>query len=155
MKWGDIDKINKNLANKIKNDGIPDCIITILRGGNIPSTQISHLIGVREIYPLLIKRTDSDDHYAKMIKPLVIFSEILDIENKDVLIVDDMLASGETMFLARKIAQERKAKKIRSAVLIFKEPKFQQENVDLIADYIGKKLDTTQWVIFPWEKDQD
>lgn len=56
------------------------------------------------------------------------------VEDRDVLIVDDILESGRTLHFARTLMQERKAKSVRIAVLLEKPGKRQ---VDISADFVG------------------
>jgi uncharacterized protein len=148
--WEEIAKIHEDLAKKIEKDGLPDALVVISRGGNITGTHLSHLLGVRDLYPLLIKRTENDEVCAKKITPEVKFLECLDVQNKNILIVDDIVGSGESMEIAKKTVFEAKAKTVRSAVLIVNKSNFKKDNLYALVDYIGKTVKT--WTVFPWER---
>ena len=56
------------------------------------------------------------------------------VEDRDVLIVDDILESGRTLSFARQLAQTRKAKSVHIAVLLEKPGK---RKVEIDADFVG------------------
>ncbi len=56
--WSEIHSICKEFS---KNNNMKfDCIIAITRGGLVPSVIISHLLGIRLVYPLQVYETESD-----------------------------------------------------------------------------------------------
>lgn len=150
LSWEEINEIHKDLANRIKQDGIPDALVIILRGGAITGVHLSHLLGVRELYPLLIRRTEDDKINSKKIIPEVRFSDGLNLYNKNILIVDDIVGSGETMEIARHIVFKAKAKTVRSVVLVVNKSNFTKDNLYTCVNYVGKTVKS--WTIFPWER---
>lgn len=151
LSWEEVAEIHKSLAKIIKKSGLPDALVVIFRGGNITGTHLSHLLGVREMYPLMIKRTEDDKINANKIKPEIKFLEVLDVRGKNILIIDDIIGSGETMEIAKKIVLDAGAKTVQSAVLVVNKSNFKKESINLLADYVGKIVET--WTVFPWEND--
>jgi len=151
LSWESFDNIINKLAQEIKESFSPDVIIALFRGGSIPATYLSHLLGVRDMRPLQIKRTKSDEPEAQMIKPEIKYAELLDeITGKNVLIVDDIADYGESLKTAQEEILKHNPKEIKTAVLVVHQEHFNQTKDKPQIDFIGQE--TNKWTVFPWEK---
>ena len=151
LNWENFDGTIKKLAQEIKESFSPDVIIALFRGGSIPATYLSHLLGVRDMRPLQIKRTKSDGPEAQMIKPEVKYAELLDeIAGKKILIVDDIADYGESLKTAQEEIAKHNPSEIKTAVLVVHSEHLDQSENKPQIDFIGEE--TNQWVVFPWEK---
>lgn len=141
--WDDIEENIFDIAEKIiKDDFYPDAIVAILTGGVIPAKLISDLLGIKNIKYIEIKfyravgRTD--------VKPTIKAVYVNDLENKNVLVIDDVADSGETLDAVTNIITMFNPKKIKTATIYIK-PWSKR-----IPDYYSKSID--KWIIFPWDK---
>lgn len=149
--WEEISRLNHKIAKNIKNSYNPDVIIAIQRGGFIPAVNLSHLLGVRDIRPLHVKRTLSDDVMAEKVKPTIRGKQSLgNIKGKNVLIVDDIVGSGETIDIVQKFIINKGAKEIKTAIILINDTNLNKSEKNPIIDFWGKKINA--WAIFPWEE---
>ena len=126
--------------------------MTPQRGGFVPSVIISHNINCRDVLVVDIKRTLSDEINSTKIDPL--FLDRLPFERisgKNVLIVDDILGTGETLFYLLKQINECNPKSLKSAIIVQNDDNFDKSKLKKVLkpDYLGTNV--RGWVIFPWE----
>ena len=69
--------------------------------------------------------------------PQVIYSLTLDIAQRDVLIIDDILDTGKTLKLVRDLVSELKPASVRTCVLLDKKAR---REVDMEADFVGFEI---------------
>jgi len=154
LDWSKIEKLCSKVISLIKKDKFnPEIIITIQRGGLIPATIISHTLKIRDVMVVNIKRTTSDKVNSNKI-PAKILSPLdkNKVMNRRVLIVDDIIGSGETLNVLEKSINNLHPADLRKAILIKNEDNFVKSSLKetIKIDYLGKTVHG--WVIFPWEK---
>lgn len=154
--WQEFDEITAALTRQIRADGLPDLIVGLERGGLIPAVVLSHHLGARSLLSLPVRRTTSDAIYAEKCPPCLgtpppHFSVI---PGRDILVVDDIAGSGETLDAALHMLTNYAPARLRSAVYFVNrnhwETRHTGESAQAIS-YIGKEV--RGWVIFPWEKE--
>jgi hypoxanthine phosphoribosyltransferase len=100
-----------------------------------------------------VKRTTSDKVNSNKI-PAKILSPIdkNKIMNRKVLIVDDIIGSGETLNVLEKSINNLHPADLRKAILVKNEDNFVKSVLKetIKIDYLGATVHG--WVIFPWEK---
>jgi len=149
--WQQITKLTKKLSLKIKKDFKPEIIVAIQRGGFIPAVYLSHLLNVRDIRPLYIQRTKDERIMAKKIKPIVKYTSLLkDTYRKNVLIVDDIVGSGESIMIAKKMVTLQNPKSTKTATILVNDDNFDKTKNKPFIDYVAKRI--RAWAIFPWEE---
>jgi len=138
LSWSDIDGLIENICLKIKakveNAFENHEIIAITNGGIIPATMISYNLGIQNInlFPIIDKK--------------IIHSRIPKFDvDKRYLLVDEIYDTGKT-FRKTSVCLEH----------------INHLNVFLVERYssmtrtanhiIGKTLEDSRWVVFPWEK---
>ena len=98
ISWEEIDQVVSSLAERIPQDGNPEIIVGIQRGGLIPSVILSHYLNVRYFLSFNINRTVNDDVNAEKTTPAlgrnIPFDEIT---HRDILLVDDIVGTGATI----------------------------------------------------------
>ncbi|MGH3798350.1 MAG: phosphoribosyltransferase family protein [Pseudonocardiaceae bacterium] len=103
LTWAELDHHVTVLAEQIRRDGVPQVIVGILRGGMIPAVQLAHQLGVRDVRGIEVTRTLTDEpngvkaDVPQLVNPASLGS--LDAD-ADVLVVDDVAGSGDTLDLA-------------------------------------------------------
>ena len=147
MDWDLFYKIAKKVAKKIKDsDFKPDFIIGLARGGWVLARILCDLIGVKDLLSLKVEHwgmTATADGKAKLKYPLKV-----DLDGKNVLIVDDITDTGESMRIAVEYIKSLKPSEIRTAALRH------ITSSKVTPDYFGEEMDW-KWVIFPWNFTED
>jgi hypoxanthine phosphoribosyltransferase len=152
--WNDLDSLTATLVHYAATDGVPDIVVGITRGGLIPAVLCSHRLGVRDLRTVEITHTTSDGpHAAKYAQPrLANPASIGDIAGRDVLVIDDVAGTGDTLTAAATLLTTARAQRVRTAVCVVNDCNWrratEQAPQDAI-DYIATR--TNGWVIFPWE----
>ena len=121
IKWKELDKQVSYLSKKIKN---VDYVVGIPRGGLILAVMMSHRLNIKHM---------SIDHLEKLEE----FD--LNINKKNILIVDDISDSGHTLKHYKKQGYTTATLDVRNTTTT--KP-----------DYYCNWLETTDWIVYPWEK---
>lgn len=121
IKWKELDKQVSYLSKKIKN---VDYVVGIPRGGLILAVMMSHRLNIKHM---------SIDHLEKLEE----FD--LNINKKNILIVDDISDSGHTLKHYKKQGYTTATLDVRNTTVT--KP-----------DYYCNWLETTDWIVYPWEK---
>lgn len=117
LTWNDIDNLVDKLANEVSQAPVPPLYITGLpRGGLIPAVMLSHKLNI----------------------PFVNVSMIRALPRVDVLVVDDIADSGETL---------EQYKMYQTAVLHYK---MQSEH---IPTYYAEEVPNEAWIVYPFERE--
>lgn len=114
------DQVNQ-LAKKIKN---VDYVVGVPRGGLILAVIMSHRLGIKHM---------TIDHLEKLEQ----FN--LNIDNKSILIVDDISDSGQTLKHYKKQGYTTATLDVRNTTIT--KP-----------DYYCNWLETPDWIVYPWEE---
>lgn len=128
-------KLINDLILKIRDSQFkPDCVVGVVRGGYIPSEAISRALKV----PLVLVRASSYSDKSKIGSPVI--SEFIGKPFGKVLIVDDLVDSGETLLQVKEILKDFSPK---TAVIWTKK--------DNIADFFVKRVEPETWIEQPME----
>lgn len=149
LTWADVQLLAKNLAAAVAGDGLPEVIVAIARGGLIPAVMIAHTLGIRDVAAITITHTTGDEvNAAKTAQPVIARPDGLgDPAGLDVLLVDDIAGSGDTLTTATALLATHGAARIRAATLCLNTANWQTHNDE--PTYVGEREEG--WVIFPWE----
>ena len=147
MDWNLFYNLARQVAKKINGSGYkPDLIVGLARGGWVLARVLCDLIGVKDLVSLKVEHwgvTATPDGKAKLKYPLKV-----DLNGKNVLIVDDITDTGESMRVAVEYIKSLKPSEIRTAALRhITRSKF-------MPDYFGEEI-SWRWVIFPWNFTED
>ena len=143
LSWNDIEEAASLVARKIVESGFkPDVIVGVLRGGVVPARLIADELGVEEMGMLEIKLYTGIN--LRKPKPYVKQPLIIDVNDKRVLIVDDVSDTGLTLSLALDFVRAYMPSTVKTATLYIK------PWTRLIPDYYARSVEG--WIVFPWEK---
>lgn len=132
ISWNELEKIVGELVSKINLK--PDIIIGVVRGGIVPARLLSNALNVKKMYCINVEKVGEDRKVR---------TEILDdIDNKNVLLVEDMLETGRSLIVAKEYL-EKKGALVKTACF------FIQSKSEIKPDYYLKRTDSE--VSFPWE----
>ncbi len=142
LSWKEIEDALMTLAEKIINsDYKPQAVIGIMRGGWIPARVLADLLDVKSMGAIEIKfyRGIEERHE----RPVITQPLVLDIKDKNVLIIDDVADTGKSLQIAVNAINLHGPKSIRTASLYVKPWSV------MMPDYYYAQTD--KWIIFPWE----
>lgn len=152
LSWADVDALTGELATSVRRDRAPEVIVGVLRGGMIPAVVLAHRLGVRDVRAVEITHTVDDRvHAAKTRFPATVRAESLgDVAGRDVLVVDDVAGSGETLAAAVELIERAGAARVRTAVWVVNADNWTQpQSPEATVAYIARTCHG--WVRFPWE----
>jgi len=133
MTWQELENQLEEVAQKIS-DFSPDSIIGIVRGGIIPARLLSTYLNVKHIYCLNVVKKDASR---------IVETEItIDLSGKKILLIEDMLETGQSLIVAKKYLEEKGATVKTACLYIMPISKIKP-------DYYLKSVE--QLETFPWE----
>ncbi len=145
--WQDMQDLAVLTTNKIKQSNFhPDIIIGLSRGGLVPARMFCDLLHVKNCFTIKVDHwglTATKDGKAKLTQELNV-----DLTNKNVLIVDDITDTGQSMMLAKEHIKEKNPAKVQTATLIH------LDNSKFLPDFFGAEKPWA-WIVFPWNYKED
>lgn len=145
--WSEIDIICRKLVKKIKEPF--DVIVCILRGGAIPGVIIANELDIHQVLTIKALQkgqvTDAGKekvaYKAKKGEVLVPLNKF-NLKGKRILVVDDVLDSGESLKIVLDLIKKRKPKTLKVAVMQMKT--YSKIKPDY---YVEVKKN---WLFYPW-----
>ena len=148
ISWRRVYVLARKLAYMIVDDNFkPDVIVAIARGGYVPARILCDFLAVSTLASIRIEHYlpgASKQKIARLTDPLAI-----NITGKNVLLVDDVNDTGDTLELAVKHLQEFSPKEVKVAILI------QKKTSDFLPDYFAQTIIKWRWLIYPWAVMED
>ena len=140
--WNQIFEMLVNQASKIQKDNYrPGLLVAVSRGGLVPARILSDLLEFPELAIIKIEFYFGIDQTK--IQPTITQDLTIPVANRNVLLIDDIVDTGESINLAKKHIFEKGAREIKVATLYFK------CKSKTMPDYFEAK--TNGWVVFPWD----
>ncbi len=138
-------KISKSIAKAYK----PDVVLALSRGGLIPARIICDMLIVKDLVTIKVDHwgiTAQKDGSARLRYPVDI-----DLKGKNVLIVDDITDTGESLSLAKEWAEKREPADLKTAVI------YHINHSKILPDFFGKQIKKEDWVwvVWPWNFVED
>jgi len=145
LTWDQIEEMVENVCKQIiEKKFFPNYIIALGRGGLIPARLVSDRLGINDIGFINVKLYKNVGVKNKEIT-IKNFNDI--IENKNILLIDDIADSGETIEKTIKHLLCTRYKTLKTAVLLIRESIVRKPS---FFDRVVKK----EWIVFPWEKEE-
>ena len=148
ISWQKIYTISRKLARMIKKSGFqPDIIVAIARGGYVPARILCDFLDVTSLASIRVIHYEAGatkKKCARLADPLSV-----DVTNMNVLIVDDVNDTGDTLEVAVKHVADFHPADVRVAVLHHKQVS------TFSPDYYGGKILKWRWIIYPWAVIED
>lgn len=136
--WSDFDRAVQTLAKEIAGEYRPDSVVGIAHGGVFFGGALARAMGC-DFVPVRISRRSRDRVVRSAPKS---YQEMpADLKGQRVLVADDVVASGDTLELARALLDRVGAKEVRTACLVGRD----NYPVDW-ASVVGEEL-----FVFPWD----
>lgn len=168
--WDDIERQCQSIVNQIARDSwLPDYIVGITRGGNVPATAISHMLNIR-CETLKVALRDGNACESNLWMAEDAFGVIYDENHharpdesarKNILIIDDINDTGDTLNWIQRdwkkscFPNEEYAwnsvwkNNVRFATLVHNTPS-DFAALSYYATEINKSTNPS-WIVFPWE----
>ncbi len=150
VSWDEIVEWSRGLAGIIKRSGYrPDVIVALARGGYVPARLLCDFLDVENLLSI------QSQHWTEAAKAeeraIIKFPYKLDLSNYKVLVVDDIVDTGDTLKLAKEFITENwKPAELKTAALQWISPvaKFKP-------DYYYIEVKDWTWFQYPWTRLED
>ncbi|WP_440058934.1 phosphoribosyltransferase [Thermogladius sp. 4427co] len=150
VSWDEIVEWSRGLARIIRESGFrPDIVVALSRGGYVPGRLVCDFLGVENL--LSIQSQHWTEAAKAEEKAIIKFPYELDLAGYRVLVVDDIVDTGDTLKLARDFILERwRPKELKTAALqwISSVAKFKP-------DYYYIEVRDWWWFQYPWTRLED
>ena len=147
MSWELFNELAKKVAEKMREDDYrPDFMVGLARGGWVLSRVLCDYLGIKDLVSLKVEHwgvTATPEGMAQIKYPIDI-----DLTGRNVVVVDDITDTGESMKVAIEHIKKLNPKKLRTAALR------NIEGSSFTPDYFGDEI-TWRWVVFPWNFVED
>ena len=141
--WDEIYDLMVDLGRKIKESRFkPDVIVGVSRGGWPPARIMSDLLSNPNLANMKVEFYKDIGVRSK--RPRITQPVTSDVQNKKVLVVDDVADSGQSLRAVRNHLRRKGTNEIRVCTIYYKPHSI------YIPDYFAKR--TSSWIIFPWER---
>jgi hypoxanthine phosphoribosyltransferase len=141
--WNKISQLSYLLADKIAADKYrPDLVIAVARGGYVPARLLCDYLDIYNLTSIRISHYLGGANKIKSAKLSIPLN--LDISDMDILLVDDVDDTGETLQLALEHIQNFNPARIKVAVLHHKKIS------TITPDYYAQKIVKWRWITYPW-----
>lgn len=156
LTWPQMQELVDQIAEQAGRDGAPQTLVAVLRGGAVPAVWLSHRMRLRDVRAVEVVHTvDDSTNAAKIPEPAAVNPASLgDLTGRDVLVVDDVAGTGQTLAVAARLAAQAGAARVRTAVCVVNEDNWVDRlPAEAVMTYIGAT--TRGWVVFPWEDNDE
>ncbi len=147
--WDYIYDLCRAVSQQVKAaDFEPDVVVALARGGWFGGRCLCDFLGLDDLTSLKM------EHYVgtaqKADEPQVRYPMPEgSVAGKDVLIIDDIADTGESIRHARNYVEDRDPAAVKTATLQL------LETSEVEPDFVGERLDEWAWVVYPWNFIED
>jgi uncharacterized protein len=148
--WSDADRWADDIAGKILSAGrVPTTIVGLTRGGWVPSRLLADRLGVKRLVSLRLQ------HWGVTAVPSgkAELTEGLSgpVRDAEVLVVDDITDTGESLALATEHVRVNGARRVESATCLH------ITHSTFVPTYYAEEIprDAWVWIVFPWNYWED
>lgn len=150
VSWKNIDSWVYSIIKKMEKSGYrPDVIIGLSRGGLAPARIFSDYLQLKDLYTIKTEHwgiTATPDGQARVTQGLPV-----SIENKKVLLVDDITDTGQSLSVAYDYVKSFNPLELKSATLLH------ITRSRFVPDFYAEEVPEEKWTwfIFPWNVYED
>lgn len=142
LTWEAFGQAAQELAQAVVDSGYrPDLIMSITRGGLLPAGAISYAMGIKNLHIINVEFYTGVNTRLPMPVLLPPVPSAIDLSGQQVLIIDDVADTGETLRMVRDFCAEHVAV-TRTAVL------YEKPQSVVKCDYVWRR--SAEWISFPW-----
>jgi hypoxanthine phosphoribosyltransferase len=148
ISWDHATTLSRSLAAMIRVSRFqPDIVIAIGRGGYVPARIVCDRLLMNDLTSIKIEHWGTAAH--KLEQAQVRFPLSVNVEGMDILVVDDITDTGETLMAAREYLALARPGEIRTGVLQHKTSSAYQP------DYYAELISDWKWIVYPWALHED
>jgi hypothetical protein len=148
VSWDYAISLSRSLAAMIRASRFrPDIVIAIGRGGYVPARIVCDRLLMTDLTSIKIEHWGTAAH--KLDQARVRFPLSVNVKGKDILVIDDITDTGETLMAAREYLALFAPGEIRTGVLQHKTSSAFQP------DYYAELLSDWKWIVYPWALHED
>ena len=140
VSWEMFGELCRALALKVARDFDPEVVVGIARAGVIPGAVIASILRL-DFYSMKITRREGEEVVRQ--RPAILSAAPPQAAGKRVLLVDEIVTSGETLRLALAATRDVRPAEVRTATSFARTRGYKP-------DYFALETDAT--VIFPWDR---
>lgn len=141
LTWAQFDRMVQGLAKAVKKTFSPDAVVGVAHGGVFVGGALARSLAA-EFFPVRISRRSRDRAPSRAPK---LFGEMpKELKGRQVLVVDDVASSGDTLELALALARKVGAREVKTCTLLARPDGFQP-------DFSSRETD--EFWVFPWDYD--
>jgi len=147
--WEYIYGLCRDVADDVKAAEFePDVVVALARGGWFGGRCLCDFLGLDDLASLKVEHyvgTAAKGEEAQIKYPLADGA----VEGKDVLVVDDIADTGQSIETAAECVRERNPSSVRTATLQLLQTSGHEP------EFVGERLDEWTWVVYPWNFVED
>ena len=148
VSWATVMRLTHDLAVRIRQAGFrPDVVVAIARGGYVPARLLCDYLDLADLSSIRIVHYTAGANRRQSAGLVEGLCRSLD--GRNVLLVDDVSDTGDTLVLAREHLAELGADDVRIAVLHHK----MTSTVE--PDFFAHRIVKWRWIIYPWAVTED
>ncbi|MGC8975502.1 MAG: phosphoribosyltransferase [Thermoprotei archaeon] len=117
-------------------------VVTISRGGLVPARIVSDVIGVEDFHVVRSRFWGVGGRILQ--EPEISYYGGIELKNKKVLIVDEVVDTGTTMSRIVRLVKDLGALETKTAVLHYK------TSSSFTPDYYVERIEKWVWIYYPW-----
>jgi hypothetical protein len=145
LDWAGYGTAIRELAEAIAQDDFqPDIVLAIARGGLFAAGSLGYALSVKNIYVMNVEFYTGVDERLDMPVMLPPYLDAVHLDDKRILIADDVADTGKTIALVNDFCRGKVAE-VRTAVL------YQKPHSLVNCEYVWRHTD--RWINFPWSSD--
>ena len=136
----------RELAGQVADSGFrPDIVLAIARGGLTVAGALGYALAVKNCFAISVEYYTGID--TRLDVPVVLppMPDLVAVRDLDVLIVDDVADTGDTLAMVHEIVRGH-VKEARSAVL------YEKPRSIIEPQYVWRVTD--RWITFPWSAEE-
>ncbi len=146
LSWHLFGSAVKELAVQVAASGYePDIILAIARGGLIPAGTLGYMLSVKNTFTMNVEYYTGVDERLDMPVILPPYLDLVDLEDRQFLVVDDVADTGHTLQMVQEFCSP-KVGEVRTAVL------YHKPHSVIRPDFVWR--DTDKWILFPWSSEE-
>lgn len=146
ISWTDYYTYTDELIDKIKKSGYrPNVIVSIHGSGKIPAHAVANALSITDVRNIKISSYDSNNEKGEA---QLLENNLGDLDGLAILVADDIVATGDTMRLARSTIQSQNISQLRFAAPVISEYVCKE-----YPEYWGRSIlrDKDDFISLPWD----
>ena len=139
ISWAEVEAFCREVALEAQKGLSPDLVVGIAKGGLIPAAAIASMLRV-DLYPCIMTRR----HHGEIVSdsPRMVVSVSDAVAGQRILVVDEMVLTGDTMRAVTTDCKKKKARVVRTAAIWAGTESWKPT-------WYG--IETPGYVMFPWD----